>query len=97
MEWLLLLQQKELLENKQYQRDILIGGLKHNSIQMEINIELATTLDLPQLFEMSLEDYELCTYLIMLYNSLFYDTMPDGGICEVLDNSVMVFRLLRKS
>ena len=85
----MLLQQKELLENKQYQRDILIGGLKHNSIQMEINIEVATTLDLPQLFEMSLEDYELCTYLIMLYNSLFYDTMPDGGICEVLDNSVM--------
>lgn len=84
-----LLQQEELLKSKQYQRDILIGGLKHNSIQMEISTELATTLDLPQLFKMSLEDYELCKYLIMLYNSLFYDTMPDGGICEVLEDSIV--------
>ncbi|WP_054741763.1 hypothetical protein [Cellulosilyticum ruminicola] len=84
-----LLQQKELLKNKQYQREILIGGLRHNSIQMEISIELATTLDLPQLFKMSLEDYELCRYLIMLYNSLLYDTIPDGGICEALENSLV--------
>lgn len=81
----LLVEQQNLLKDIRKQRNILIGALSNNSIQIEVVTSLATNLDLPQLFELALDDYELFRHLILLYNSLFFDTIPDGGIWEIME------------
>lgn len=86
----LLVEQKNLLRDIRRQRDILVGALSNNSIQVEVVTSLTTNLDLPQLFELALDDYELFRHLIVLYNSLFFDTIPDGGIWEIMEDDTQL-------
>ncbi len=79
----LLVEQQELLEDIQVQRNILVGALKNNGIQMEITVNLVNSLDLTGLFELAVEDRELFKQLVQLFNSLFFDM----GIWEVLENN----------
>lgn len=82
----LLVEQKELLKDINVQRNILVGALKENTIQMELSTKLTSSLDLPRLFELATKDQELFKQLVQLFNSLFFDT----GIWEVIEEDTRI-------
>lgn len=88
----LLVEQKQLLKDIKAQRNILVGALKENTIQMELTTKLTTNLDLTGLFELATEDQELFKQLVQLFNSLFFD----AGIWELMEEDMSILEIYIK-
>lgn len=83
----MLMNDKEIMSSIKNQRRILIGTLNNNCIEMEIAYDLAIDLNIEGLSKISYADKELSIAFVDLYNTLFFERQPSGGLLD-LENSI---------
>ena len=78
----MLMNKSQIMSDLSSQRRILIGTLSRNCIPMEVAFELASTLNIAELFKITSADRELSEALAVLYKTLLFDRDPCGGILD---------------